>query len=991
MHKFLVTALLACLLIACGDKQTATIPASWSPRNHLVYAYPYDGQTLIAPTAPVVLHFADKLSDSTPAALKPHFTLTGPGNPDFTVKTVDEGRGVVLTPTSRLVENASYAVAWSNLASADGNITPVPISFSTRPANKGSRNLVASGSNPAVFVLERSLPVQSSFPLMDFSSLRLQFNQPIDQRTLQYGTGPGTTFSLVDSSNTLVPARIFASNRLLTIDPKDDLVPGQQYTLQLGSGIKSALGDPLTAVSRSFTPLDSNPRATMALEAPASGMVSTLTGEIINKVPIASTLLGNNSASQQSGNLYAELAFVPHYPHTTPLRVKRGNLLSGSAVDVMLVGTVPASLNSGAIRVDIISDANGYMTDNPYSKAVDAPRQVYLTMDVAMSAADSPSNGAFNQNILHVDVVGTAIVKNGKLVMDAVGVVELDVLGLDQAAGVLSFHLEGYQDQNHAPAPAVDSTAPSLQSWVPGDEAARARPGDPVILTFTEPLDPATINAASLRFLKGVIAEPFSWRADGSSIVLQPQTALAHNASYTVELSTDLKDIAGNALDQAYSKTFAMTALASPASRAPVVLAAYPGYPCVSTGAAVTIGSNGPAGTQGRCAGGSGSDDVLPLPDLATDRAIQVQFSQSMNGASITGTTFKVETSSNGSSWTPVPGHLEVAPQALRFSPDAPWIVNRLYRYTLVSNGSGSSSVCNSSTAICGSNGLPLQTQSLAQAAANAPAATGGGPNMVVLFRGVAPTATVLQRLRGLPASDVNASFVHDAGEYGPTDTGGGVFVAVNGSRIITTGQTGLVTGSNIGCAVGSSCPEKQFLYLSNTLDAEVAGYDAVADGVKVLISPTRIVASSVDVYANSAFGTITSATGPQVMRIRYAPNPANGNTRELPVTAYITNHGSGLQLAATLDLYLDEPELAPSLMGIPIAHNLYSYPLTVSVAGPVTFLPDGRMKVALKNTADVNINVSLTALSFLPAGTISLRIPAGTLQMEGVSSPVKP
>lgn len=995
-HALPLTLLLASLLTACGDKQTATVPASWSPTNTLTYAYPFNGQSQIAPTAPLVLHFASKLSETDTTVLASRFALSGPGNPALTVQLVDDGKGVLLTPASKLTENASYTLSWHDLASPDGNIRPVPITFNTRPANKGARSLMTSGGGG--FGVARALPVQSDFPMMDFSSLRLQFTQPLDQRSLKYGD----TVSLVDASDTVVPARVFASNRLLTVDPVNDLVPGQNYTLKVSTGLKSTLGDSFgpDPYALSFKPLDSRPRATMALEVPDSGsgsIVSSLTGAAINNVPITSQLLGNESASQQKGNLYAELAFIPNYPKTTPLRVPRGNMLSGSSVDVKIVGKVPAGLNTGPIRIDIISDANGYLTDNPYSTAVTAPKQVYLTMDVAMSSGDSPSNGAFNQNILHVDVVGTAIVKDGRLVMDAVGVVELEVLGLDQASGVLSFHVEGYKDQTTAPAQVADTVAPSLQSFVPGADTdadngpLRVRPGDPVILNFTEPLDPATITGSSLKFLKGGVDEPFSWRADGAAIVINPTSPLAHGANYSVQLSTDLKDVAGNALDQGYTRTFTVPALATPATRSPVVLATYPGYPCVSTGASASFSGGIPTGTQGRCAGGKSDDDVMPLPTMPVDRSISVQFSQSMNTASLNSTTFKVESSSNGSTWTTVPGRLDVTAQSLRFSPDTAWTVNGLYRYTLVSNGSGSSSSCNAASAMCGSNGLPLQTQSLSQSASAAPAATGGGPNMVVLFRTVAAGSTVLQRLRGLPTSDVNANFVHESGEYGPTDTGGGVYVAVNGARIITTGQSGLVSGSNIGCNVGDSCPDKQFLYLSNALDADVADYDATANGVKVLISPTRLIASSVDVYANSLFGTITSATGPQVMRIRYAPNPANANKRELPVTAYITNNGSSLQLTATLDLYLDEPQLAPSLIGIPIAHNLYSYPLTVAVSGPVTFLPDGRMKVSLKNTADVNITVSLSALSVLPAGTITLRIPTGTLQMEGISSPIKP
>jgi len=996
--RLLLPLLLATLLAACGDEQTATIPASWSTSNTLVYAYPYNGQSQIAPTAPVVLRFAAPLTDKdNPAALATHFSITGAGNPSFTLQVVDGGRGVMLQP-SKLSEKADYLVSWSDLATADGLVKPVSIGFSTRPANKGARSQINSNSNPALFTVTRALPVQENFPLMDFSSLRLQFSAPINSKTLKYGLGQSV--SLEDSAGALVPATVLGSGRLLTIDPKNDLVPGQTYTLKLQNTLKSTLGDALdpgTYAAFSFIPKNSAPRSTMVMEVPASGITSPLTGGIINNVPIVSDLLGRNGASQQQGNLYTELAFVPRYPHATPMRVARGNMMSGTAVDVQIAGQVPAGLNTGNIKVTVISDANGYMTDNPYSTALDAPRLVYLTMDTAMSADTPAANGAFNQNIQHIEVVGTAIVKNNRLVMDGVGVVELDVLGVDMATGVLSFHLEGYADQTTAPAPVADTTSPELQSWLPGDDnTARARPGDPVILTFTEPVDPTTVNASSLLFLKDSVAEPFDWRVDGSSIVIQPQSPLAHNADYTVQFTADIKDLAGNPAP-ATSKALRLPDLASPASRSPMLLASYPGYPCATTG------RDAAAGLQGRCSGGKAGDDALPIPVMPTDRSIQLQFSQNLSASSVAlgsscGTgSFRVElVNSSGVCQSVVPGQLELSAQSLRFTPDTSWTEGQLYRYVLGSNGNSRSATatCDGTQSICGSNGLPLQTQALSQTVATSPTATGGGPAMEIWFQGGAHVSTVAQRLRGLPASDVNANFIHDAGEFGPVDTGSGVpdaqrYVASNASRIITSGQSGLVTGSNIGCAVGSTCPTQQFLYLSNALDSEVAEYDASAGGVRVLIQPTQLIASSVNVYANTTFGNTVTATGPQVMRLRYAVNPANGK-RELPITGYIKDVGGVPTLSGTMDLYLDEPAMDPVLNGVSINHDLRSFPLTVSVSGPVSFLPDGRMLATLSNDADVNFAVALSPLSIYPSGTINLRIPARTMKMEGVSAPIK-
>lgn len=51
-----------------------------------------------------------------------------------------------------------------------------------------------------------------------------------------------------------------------------------------------------------------------------------------------------------------------------------------------------------------------------------------------------------------------------------------------------------------------------------------------------------------------------------------------------------------------------------------------------------------------------------------------------------------------------------------------------------------------------------------------------------------------------------------------------------------------------------------------------------------------------------------------------------------------------------------------------------------VTLKGPVTFRPDGRMNVALRSTADVTLQVNISAL-FLP-GNIDLLIPAGEMRV---------
>ena len=78
-------------------------------------------------------------------------------------------------------------------------------------------------------------------------------------------------------------------------------------------------------------------------------------------------------------------------------------------------------------------------------------------------------------------------------------------------------------------------------------------------------------------------------------------------------------------------------------------------------------------------------------------------------------------------------------------------------------------------------------------------------------------------------------------------------------------------------------------------------------------------------------------------------------------------------QLVLHQRVWIDAPDL--SILGGTISHDMASKPLEFDLKGPVSFLPDGRMKVAVRNLADADLSVNISALL---SGRIDMRIPAG-------------
>ncbi|MBI53183.1 MAG: hypothetical protein CL551_02240 [Alcanivorax sp.] len=746
----------ATVLAACGGGGDDPAGRDATPSNReLTFAYPDNGQTEIAGPAPVVLRFSGNV---TLDAVNQGVTLVRArdGAPvDFTPEIVGKDPGTVLIqPDNDLDPHTRYEVRIQGLALENGTADDQTVTFTTRALQRGPRELVTTSPD---FELNRAFPSGGEQePVMDFSTFRFQFSQPIDPATVSYGHDGSVR--LVDAEGDLVAARLLVDGPYMTLDPRDEyLTPGARYTLYLEPELASRYGESFAGEDFRFQPKDSSPngepvfmvqRITEPDDPGAGDGESSLTGQPINQVPVNSTLLGQDSATQSSGNVSAELASTVSYPDVTPFRIARGTLLTGSNIDVMIGGAVPAGISSGQVNMHFLSDATGYMVPNPYSTADDAPRVVKLFMDVAINTENPEANGGFTQDLLHIELIGLANINpdQGALNLDAVSMVEPDVLGQEFANGLLSFQLRSYKDQTNPPAPTVDNAVPTLQSWTFGedgatglDKTAMVKPTDPIILNFSEPLDRDTVTGKVHLYKNegGTQTEmDTTVTVDGGAIVIRPAQALEHptetgpSLEYQVSIDPGITDLSGEPWVESFDETFALRTQAVERDtyrkgviatlpwllaeedqplpkKSPFLLAVYPGFPCALN----TNDQDLAAGVQGRCNGGIQPesidpanlsdltpdemaqippvDDLLPVADMPANRPIVVVFSKDMDPASIElGRTFNVyEIDDQDQIVSEVDGSLSLNGDTLRFMPSDPWKENTLYRYELASNG----------------------------------------------------------------------------------------------------------------------------------------------------------------------------------------------------------------------------------------------------------------------------------------------------------------
>ena len=1003
------------LLSACGgDKGSITIP--WTTPESVIFAYPYPGQREVPPSTQIVLRFSAPLDEKVIAEIEERLqlvTVEGGNVVMFSHETVDNGRGLLLRPADELVPNTEYQLQLSE--DGLGSINTSPFSdfrFHTAGAQQGFAAAIGDGDFQllAVTPLDQSAllaDIEDASQANDMSTLRMAFNRLLDPSGINYGE----QVRLENSQGRLIEATLLLQGRYLVLDPREDLEP-TEHTLIL-SGLRSREDEELPLLERPFTPAATLPRETVVLKVGTLGeqqpeLTSRLTGQNVNEVPVETFVLGNESFTRLEGDLAADLGFVPDFSEAVPLRVPAGSVLRGSPVAVNILGEVTSGIETGEVLITLLSDANGYLIANPFSKAQDAPRYALLNMDAAMTAEGDIANAALSQNLLNIQVVGLAIVEGGVLVMDAVSVVEPEILGLERASGLLSFRLEAYADQRNAPVPPTDARPLELQSWSPGEDfQPNARPGDPVILNFNKPLDAASV------FLDGAIQifaddnlvarELAPMRHDGATVVIDGSN-LQHNTDIEIVLTSLLRDTQGNQLNQNQTLALRLDDLFLPGGsaanlRAPVA-AVFPGFSCALTGAILT----GPrsAWRNGRCVGGKNSDPLFHVDSLYKDYPVRVTFNRSIDPATINDDTFFVERRNPDNSWASEPGRLDILPQRVQFFPDTPWRVGELYRYTLRSVPDSANCAVN---AICSPDGAPLQTRQISQSSGSAPALREGGPDMVNYFVAAGEDDRyTLVGLRVLPVVDVNANMMLDENERGavvlPDNS---LEVPPNYLRLELKSFGGVITSANLGCSIGQSCPEKRFAFLSSgalaagprTFDTGVEVNRRLIDGnpatdnfitgaIRANVYPTTLSTTSVFLQARAlAIITIGLDTGPLILRL--VPQGAD----EPFITGFISDTPDGPWFNATFDILVDAPELEPRLI-IELGHDIRSKRVRgVTLEGPLRFVDDGRLILKISNPDPLLIpaNIDLFGLGL---GRVELEVPALAANLTLTFLPVK-
>jgi len=190
-----------------------------------------------------------------------------------------------------------------------------------------------------------------------------------------------------------------------------------------------------------------------------------------------------------------------------------------------------------------------------------------------------------------------------------------------------------------------DTTAPTVSSTNPLDTATGMVTNQIITATFSEAIAPSSCTPTTFTLKQGVLAVPGTVACVNRTATFDPTGNLAASALYTAKITTGVTDLAGNAL--AVEKTWTFTTGTAADTTAP------------------TLSSTSPA------SGATGA---------AFNGIITATFSEAMDPATITPTTFTLEETVAG---TPVTGTVSSLGGGAIFDPTGSLAASREYTATI--------------------------------------------------------------------------------------------------------------------------------------------------------------------------------------------------------------------------------------------------------------------------------------------------------------------
>ena len=487
------------------------------------------------------------------------------------------GTVVTLVPSQALVANTSYVFSIGGVEDLSGNAlaAPVNVSFTTGSAPDTAGPTVVARTPPT-----------GSTNVPRNTVIETQFNERLNPVSVN-----AATVSLLLDGITNIPGAVSlsADGTVVRFTPSEPLEPHRLFSFNvsisardLAGNIVSVAGGQLTTGSAvdTTTPLVQlqsladgaagvpvNGRFVLVFDAAvADRCVSSQTVRLTNNGTVIPTLL-TLSTDRRTLTITPQAALTANTAYA--LQVQGVCDLAGNTLDGFTSGfttSTSATPDTAAPTVSI----------TPTQGATNVPVTTSVVFTFSEPMDVTTLAGSIQVTAGLGEVAGTLSVSGNVMTFTPLdplpGTRQINVIvngARDLAGNVVPFASRSFV--TGAPG---DTRAPQILSIVPNDGLIDVAPSAPIVLTFSESLDPSTITTNTfVLFVNGTTVRPtISKSTDNRTVVLS--TTLPQASVVSVIVTNDVRDLSGNAMSDFVS---AFTTALPRDSTVPQVRSQFPG------------------------------------------------------------------------------------------------------------------------------------------------------------------------------------------------------------------------------------------------------------------------------------------------------------------------------------------------------------------------------------------------------------------------------
>jgi hypothetical protein len=582
---------------------------------------PANGATDVAINSPVRVAFSEAM-DAATITTSTFKVDTGGNNISGSVSY--SGTTATFTPSSNLDRSTTYTVMiTTGVKDLAGNamVTDYHSSFTTGSSPDNSPPRVDSTS-----------PANGATDVAVNSAIKATFSEAMDASTIT------TSTFTVDAGGNNISGSVSYSGTTATFTPSSNLSYSTTYTVMITTGVKDLAGNAMvTDYHSSFTaasaPPDTTP-PTVSSTTPVNGATdvtinSNVAATFSEAMDAATITAATFTISNNSGNIggtvsysgttaiftpSANLDFNTMYTATITTGVKdlAGNAMASNYTWSFTTASSPNPIEpppTEIFSVTSVSPEDGDI-DIPIDTLVFATFSMFINGSTFTTDTFKLSNGVN-------EVAGTVTTDGATAIFTPLEDLAFNTAYMArittgaQAANYGGTTLDNDYTWSFTTIP--DTIPPSVISTNPVNGDTNVPIDSIITVTFSEEMDASTITTDTIEVSTGSSMVSGTITYSGTIATFTPSTSLLNSTAYTIEIETDVKDLAGNALASHYHSSF-MT-VSAPDVTPPTVISTSP--------------ANGDTG--------------VPINSVIT-----ATFSEEMDASTITTDTFIVSSGSSG-------------------------------------------------------------------------------------------------------------------------------------------------------------------------------------------------------------------------------------------------------------------------------------------------------------------------------------------------------